>query len=90
MSVPVSNANIVDPPPSGQLAPVPPEATRGSGGGDGALREVIAAYKQLISVIRLPAVWALTAFLLRWDLGVSGEYCASGGYCVSGGYWEYY
>lgn len=36
----------------------------------GALQEVAAAYRQLWGVVRLPAVWGLTAFLLTYRLGV--------------------
>ena len=35
--------------------------------GGGALSEVVAAYKQLWGVVQLPAVWGLSAFLLRWE-----------------------
>jgi len=39
-------------------------------GGASSLAEVVEAYRQLWGVMKLPAVWALTAFLLTYRIGV--------------------
>lgn len=41
-----------------------------AGGAISTLGEVVSAYKQLWKVVKLPAVWILTALLLTYRLGI--------------------
>lgn len=52
------------------VAVAPGTSDGASAGGYGAVQEVVAAYRQLWGVVQLPAVWALSAFLLTYRLGV--------------------
>ena len=44
----------------------PPSSAGGGGGWGGPLADIVEAYRLLLGVIRLPAVWGISAFLLRY------------------------